>query len=723
MRSLAPDGIVEATAELTRTIVDGEQDDLALLCVLALFTCSAASELDDYRTCDIVLDTLLDRTAGPTHDDRLLRAILLQQRALRWRDSGRRHIESSEEALRLLDTLDVSRLSPLPADSRPGSSDTATLARVVAAVRDAAYSLIPASADEAPRFGTSSEQVERVHRMRADTLSKSLEQAYKRAFRPRTRTIGGAGAPDMFFAALQLELLGHRLVYRARKETALMRLLADPGSTLRAEGLDDTLRLLRHAGAQSELEATVERFREAGPLSALSRDARQILLRRNSVSLLGSAELRVLRGAAEVLTSVEARTALESVVEVIANGGPMHAPGRWRPMASRLGDAWRSAAVLANTAGVPGRVAEILLDATGFAGPADNETLDRSIGWALNDLDWAGVPSEVTARWASWLEGDRSSLPVTVGVVEALPGVGTTWANRPVDDLHSAAAYLNALVGGVDVRADGVGLAVDLLKDSLAAIREEAARGEYSLHDRSAADVAAAYIVHADATLLWQDLAAFMVDGRVQRMDRSPAFDRLARERPSLPGGVAGIFREHAETLLRDTSMVDVFEPGPALVPYPEALRFLVCYDLVDEMRAHASIARLAGSPDQSAREEAARTVATVAAVRTNAWLLAFALQLSHDPRAAVKAYAGRALALLAVDHEFEPVASERLVELLREDGMLVPLLILRALDRNRVPPTVAQEITRLVDAHPSRLVRVTAATLSTPQDTANPGS
>jgi hypothetical protein len=678
--------------------------------------------MDDYETCDSVLGALLARATAAAPADKLVMAALLQQRSLRLRDSGRPHAESSIEALRLLDDIALHACPEFKLSPGVSASYTDTLARIVTALRQAAWSLLPLSEyEEEPTLGIVpnwqdrvrepvAEQLLRVDRTRAATYANFLEGIYSQMFRSQAWTLGGRAEPDLFPAVLALELLGHVRVYQARKELALMRLV-QAEARLESVALGDALRLLRHSGAMTELDLAVERLRAAGPLSALSEDARQILLQRRERRLLRTVELRVLRAAAELMTEGEASGALEVVLNVITAGGPLDIPGQWQLEVIRLEAAWLTAAALANAAGEPGRVAELLLDAVLAPTPPD-ELWDRSIGRALRQLDWENVPEGATVSWGRWLRDGADSMPVTAEVVEALSGARPPERYGPVSNLDDVAKRLNASIRGEPLEPGVATDAASMTRQALSRIRESAAGGAYSFGGGVAADVAVALIVQADVGSLWADLAEFLTDGAVHWDDRSAAFERLAWERPPLPAAVAERFRRDAPKLVLAPAPIDL--SGKGFVPYPAALRFLACCELINEFDAFEFIARLAGSAEPSAREQAARTVAAVAAVRADTWLLALATQLSHDAEVAVKAHAGRALALLASARvELQAVASTRLVELLGEDGVLVPLLILREFGGEfSLPESVMGEIERLQVAHPSRLVRKQAALL-----------
>lgn len=141
----------------------------------------------------------------------------------------------------------------------------------------------------------------------------------------------------------------------------------------------------------------------------------------------------------------------------------------------------------------------------------------------------------------------------------------------------------------------------------------------------------------------------------------------------------------------------------------------------VNDADAYDATATLAAGASGTPRREAAVTLAALAAVRPRSELLALALSLSRDDDVEVRAHAGRALAVLAQPEEpLEPVAQRRLADLLAEDGLLAPLLVLRALigvPGGLQPVEVRNRVAGLAEQHPSRLIRKEATRLLAEQE------
>lgn len=716
---LDTDTIASGVGRLSSYLISGGASDLARGTALALMASSAAAELDDYPTCFRVLDVQINRvgdTKGP--DETLLRAALLQQRALRLQDAGQPHVEGALEAGKVALAITPERCSSFP--TGPGVSwvSLQTVEQMRDTLLEAAASLIPlgaserahaiglASRQEMTRGGVSALTV-RTARSKAEVYSKYVSRQFSTQYGRRSSTFGETSGPDLFRSVLAYELAGHAAVYGARKELALLRLVqAD------AEDVDlaDALRLLRHAAAKRELDLTLGRLRSAGPLSVLSRDARQILRTRTAPEMLRTVELRVLRQAADLLAPPEARVALDAVRAGLEAGGPPDLPGEWELLVLRKEVAWQAAVALANVCAAAAEVAELLLEEARQVTEYD-QLFDQALMRAAAEVEWAIVPQELHAAWEQLLN-DRSSegiLPATTEIVLARMGrsipaaISDTPVERVIHELNTA------IRGGKEI------VAVDAesrqqVREALVRIRSDASRGSYSFGGHSDADVAAGLIIYAGADDLWEEVTGFLLDPAVSRDDRTPAFERLARADLALPDDAVVRFRQHASQVLAGATS-DLFEAP--LTPYPAALRFLAAHQLIGATRAYDEVSILAGASGAEGRREAAITIGVLAQRGLSPELLALALSLSHDDTAEVRASCARALAVLASsDAPLATVAQRRLSELIEEDGVLVPSQVLRSLADLPTPLTepVALQVQDLSRQHPARSVRQDAS-------------
>lgn len=714
--SAGVDGLIERAFSPDRR-------DMARSTALILLACCAAAGMEEYEKCDSILSEMMKRT-DKSPSGRLAKAVLVQQRALRRRDAGVSYVEDIFEAARLLEELDTAKFPDFLMGPGANSTPAKTVKGIIYSMKRSAWSLTPPDYDTQLPFDSFPTRMSRLKMPLSDRLLRIstdraavYSQHVKREFNRRFGNPGNSGqaANDLFHEALAVELLAHADVYRARQELALLRLVQRvEGET--SENLQGTLRLLRQAGARKELELALEGFRSGGPLSALSWDARQILLRRASPQLLRVPELLVLKSAAEIMAEPEAEQALEAVLASINSGGPPNVAGASQHPVVRRGVAWQTAAALSNTCGKEGRVAALLLSEV-RSNQQPHELHDRNIAKTIGILTWEFVPDPIKVNWEDWLTSESNQgFDDTVEAIAIALGHPTDPAES-FAGLDEIAMRLNTTLGTGASRLEEfeVAEATRQLKQYLTDSRESAERGIFSFSSRSAAEISAALIQEYDPPQeLWSDLALFLTCDAVPRMERNLAFDRLARDKPNMPNEIREMFRATTDHLLDSVRADDLW--GDTIVPYPAALRFLISYDLLDDARIVSALASLNGSSNTQARRQAARTLAFLSSRETKSWLLPFALQMSHESDVPTKANAARFLSRAATSAgEFNEVATERLVELLaNEDGLLVPLFVMRELEGStELPPTVAQALVELAQGHPSWRVRKAASSFT----------
>ena len=718
--TLRPDSIAASVSTLAQRLRDGAAPDPAQAAAFALMTCCAAAELDDYGTCFAVLDAATHRLLDRDDDDgRLVRAAVLQQRALRLRDAGRPHVDTVVEAGRLALAVEASRCTAFATGPGVNWGSQETCEHIRAALIDAAAAAVPMEQEtaaleaglpdwQARMKAPPTVSAQRSTAMRAYAYAGYVREVFDRQYRTGARTIGGSQPSDLFHAALAHELLGHPEATRSRRELALLRLV-QPYADLAQDR--DVIRLLRQASARTDLDLVLRRFRTAGPLTALSADARQILSARTAApELLRSVELQVLQVAAELLAPAEARRGLDAVRAVLAAGGPGDLPGEWQLLLLRKEHAWRAAAALANACDAQTEAAELLLAEAGAA--AADELADRYVAGAVRVVEWGRVAPSATAAWAAWSAEHAAAFPATAETVRDALNLAEPAAEAD-GTLDAVVSGLNAAIRGTAAASALGPQASEAVRRSLTQVIAEAGREISQLGGLEPADVAAGMITVAGAADLWPELTDLLTDPAVRQAHKAGAFERLGRAaRLAVPDAQADAFRRAAGALLRPDP--DPFEPqSPS--PYPPALRFLAVNRLLPDPEVMDLIAALAGSHEPVARAEAARTVAAVAAASPRPELLVLALSLAHDDDVAARSHAGRALASLSsLSSPLAAVAERRLSDLLREDGLLAPTLLLGALAdvSGGLPPAVRKQVAALGTDHPSREVRAAAVTL-----------
>nr|WP_127891986.1 hypothetical protein [Streptomyces sp. S10(2018)] len=717
---LRPETVSEGAEGLIREAFSGHGDDTARSVALSLLASFAAAEMEEYDKCDSFLTRMIDMTDG-TASGKLARAALTQQRALRRRDAGSEYIQDVFDAASLLEDLEPAQFPPFAMGPGSNSTPEKAIESIIYALKRSTWSLTPHGYDTKRPFESFpsrmnrlkmplSERILRISTDRASVYSRHVRDGFTKHFTNSTSI--GRSTPDLFHQTLAVELLGHGDVYQARRELATLRLVqyAEGASV---SNLHVSIRLLRQAGATKELNSALERIRAAGPISALSRDARQIILRRSTHQRLRVPELAVLKAAAELMAPSEADKALEAVLASLAAGGPPNVAGASQHRIARLGMAWEAATALASSCRRGDEVAALLLREV-RGGRQHTELLDSNVAKSVRALPWDEIGSSIKAQWSNWLSSDDAqNFKDTAETVAIALELAITRTGE-LSGIENIAARLNIGLHNATARLSRpeVSEVVSQVSASLNETREDSARGLYSFGTRSVGDIAALLIIeypHADE--LWESLSAFLTSDAIPRIERTPAFNRLARQRPALPIATRELFLSAVDRLLEN--------PGPSLfyddpiTPYPAALRFMAAHRLIDDARVMNSLARLSGHADLQARREASRTLSYLRVRASESWILPFALQMSHESDISIKSNAARYLAHVATDTgPFTPVASARLAELLgKEDGLLVPLFALRELSgKAQLPHDVAQAIDSLCHDHPSRRVRATAS-------------
>lgn len=712
-KALTPGTVVEGLRDLRICIEGTEARDPARSAALTLVACCAAAELDDFEVCVELLDDQLDRVAGTrSSDGMLIRAALLQQKALRLRDGGRNHIDVTFEAAGALKDLEIAECSEFRTSPGVSWSSQTTLGQIRDSLRDSASTMVGSSFEfDVHQRGISTWQdrvrgpvtsmAVRSATTRAETYAKHVAAIFAQQY-SRQSSFGG-GSRDLFYSVLAFELLGHGAVYDSRKELALFRLTHSSYTLATA----DSLRLLRQAGAKTELEWVIRRLRSEGPLDVLSQDARQVLRMRATPERLRSVELQVLRAAAELFAPTEARIALTAALATLMSGGPSDLPGQWELPVLRREAAWVAAVALASVCGGTEEVARHLLREVAESTSQD-QLVDQALMQAISDIDWNAVDSSLREEWISTTQSKASILP---GVAELVHSrLDREVPQGAIDSsIDALIQTLNAAMRGGDLDRRAFTAEVPSIRERLSQIRIRASRGSHSMGGVNVADLATGMILVGEVEELWDDLTDFLLDSSVGHSDRTPAFERLALANHELPAAVASKFRAHADMLLSNPGLGFFESP---LIPYPAALRFLASHGLIDDAETFDKIAMLTGLAGDGGRREAARTAAVVSSRRPRPELLALTLPLTHDEDVEVRANAAVALAALGgSDSALAPLANRRLRELLDDDGVLVPVHVLRAMqDVNQgLSGEIRQQVNELASRHPARSVRLEA--------------
>ncbi|NIL90215.1 hypothetical protein RhoFasSB10_02536 [Rhodococcus fascians] len=708
---------------LVNLLEESREVDLARSTAYTIIACVSAAELDDYDVCESILTSMIDAIASDVPDSRVLLAALRQQRCLRRRDSGREFLSDAAAVESLLDTVDIDELPEFALNEGTGLTSADVLKEIMKALRQACWSNVPTAFSDDDEFNEVSKFPSWQDRLRAPrselllTVSRDISAEYSRWFDNKLEEVTGRDGlkfgdsdPDLFHATLRYELLGHSLVYQARKQVATFRLLgASAGSN--NPNYADCVRLLRHAGADNELQTLLRNLIRGGPTSALVADCRSIVRHRMSARLLRTAEMKVLVAGAEFLSPDDAYSALQGVLSAIRSHVLEQTPGRWQLDVKRNEEAWLAAASLANAAGVPGLVADELKESVKES--SQNELVDNMVAHVLRQLEWRKVPLETANSWSKGIRNGLKTGSNTSSAIDQMIGSDSLVKDHPGESLSDVADWLNwYLRNGKELPYRHTGQAMQICKSEIQLKREQAARGEHRIGSLDVGDITAVlYSLTGDSDLL-EVLLEFLFDSNVTRRDRSEGFDRLVRSRRDVPGTYIRHYQKRIAKLLATTN--DQFFERDQTTPYPAGLRFAFCSGMIDEEKAFNLVSQLTTNQMTLVRIEAANCIAAFAFHTQSSWIVAIAQQLSYDSDARTRAYAAKALvlsisALGSSDHM--TLGSTRLIELLKSDGVTVALAILGELNNELLQDvSIRAAIEALRQSNPSRRVREMAA-------------
>jgi hypothetical protein len=294
------------------------------------------------------------------------------------------------------------------------------------------------------------------------------------------------------------------------------------------------------------------------------------------------------------------------------------------------------------------------------------------------------------------------------------PDVGLLHKAKSESPIERGAALLNSYYRtNVRPSAEELSSVAGAVSARLQMTRDDAIRGRFTVGVTSAAEVAVGLAADAGISQLWPDIVGFLLDPRVSRRDKEAPLERLARAEQPLPMDVLRELGSGIETVLSARSIDPL---GTEVLPFPAALRFAATHELLSDEAVLAHVARLGGAYGVPGRVEAARTLALmVRSGRGPDWADALVLQLSHDGDPVVRGESGRCLAtLLRRGKRHRELVEQRVLQLLNEDGLVVPVLVLRGFQEFdgavRLSGEVLAYVRKLSTNHPARGVRLQAA-------------
>jgi len=515
-------------------------------------------------------------------------------------------------------------------------------------------------------------------------------------------------------ALLNAELAGSYGSARAhRVEVGKVRTLRPEGSASwrAAEGL----RLFRQAGAREPLDDLIRLLRSQGPLEPLISAGRSALRRTSRGLRPTRCDLAVLNGSADFFDSIELAEAF-SVARAFRDR-PRLALGEITFQTTLDETTWRVMSRVVPSSGCDDEAAQLLISS--ILGYPDG-ALDTQEGAAtalVRAVDWSLVRPATLRSWSQWASEQSGGVAAAVAraYLDSSQGAESARTMARPTGLDLAERLLREAAGGSPPAPDELRNVEKVCVEQLEAVRSSAAMGSYGFGGYSAADMACALIEVFDLQSLWSPLTAFLTDPAVGRHEKADALDRLASGRVTIPPAVRRTLSAATDSDLAgrdsDPFVRTTERPSEQL---PALVRLRARLGGLSTAERHASIAQLAGSHVPATRVEAVRSIETVLSDEgLRPVSVTLLLQLSYDRDPVVRSEAGRELAsMLRPGDGFETVITERLHEMLASDGLLVPLLVLRGLQRlESVPGEFRGSLDRLL-SHPARSVRIASQEL-----------
>jgi hypothetical protein len=665
--------------------------DLAKMTALTLVACALLADRDDVATCQrLISDALaLLTTTSPSAD--LCRALVLQQRALRSNDIGEPTEADLDEVRRLVDNIAFDSHPELALRQNVETSSSAALENILDALRSSAagFDLFA----RAPSMGYVEADLE------DDQLGQYrrwLDSLYRSALTRNARTDYGQ---DLYFENLRLEVLGHRDVYRSRKELAMMRTVGFM-PTLPSPVAADALRLFRLAGADTELRQLVDELTFAGPVGPLLAEGLGIGSQRTSDRSLRTSEMIVLAAAAEVMPPTQAFHALTRVLSVIRRGGPTTAPLHWHAEFSKDEEAWVAAGALAGAAGTAGMILAQELLAYATPDRLADISYDTVIARIVHTIDWRDITEGLRARWQTLLSTQVREHPQSP-TATALQNVLKLGPDEPTEgeqaSLSDLAESINHYLRNNQSIPDPVYSATKrVVLASLATTAKEASGGTFARRVIRSAEVAAVLLTQSADDDIWAGLLEFLINPLVARSEKSRAFDILTRERPNLNSLLQARYADPLIALIDQPDPWD-FDDSHRAPVFVAALNFVFAYGMLSDEVVADRLGALASSPDVQSRRDAGRSLSLLAMKSVGDWMLPKVYALSGDSDPTVRVTVAHALGEICRRRDVVGnMAVERLTELLRSGGVFVPL---QTLNQLTTATLTAPQIDRVVRA------------------------
>lgn len=623
-------------------------------------------------------------------------------RAVLWTHSGIRFAEAGEYEAALKATRAVRELGRSQTTERGPWLKTM---KAVAGNNELLFSG-PPSLHTKRRKTARVAMVESIDDYLSEGLAAFVDGQFEEKLRdPYTRTITwGAQDPaeqPLTAALLRAELVADwSLLRRVRRVLGRFELVTRLRGDRSPSG---ALHHLRRAGDEKGLAQGARAVFRMGPVSAL-RDVITALRPLELSRILKTGQLPLIREGADLLQPREADSLAHQFAhepELLFELGP---PGM------------QTVARVCRVASGRGQTATALgLRALADRAPDHALSMLAPSGAAIN---WQVVTKQARTAWVDYVQthistpGDQRFLAeaVSVGLATSDAGVIKPMLRKAFDEREDLDATLLLLQAEIPLDPPLRRRLIKIAVEAVQRVQRDAAEGRFGLGRVAPAHVLAVLLRRQRSSSAWRVLVDFLLDERVAGDDKGAALDLLADGGTRIPHESRGRLRSSVRELR--SADVQLFRESPVGPAVRLALR-LGAFPRADALSA---VLRLADSPDLSERVQAGQTLVAAYSRLHPAALATLALSLSEDGNHEVRAVAGRSLAALPPfqDQSLRQLVTERLRELMREVGVVVPRGVLLGLARARhvghpTNRSLLEDARSLGKAHPAYSVRSAA--------------
>ncbi|MCO5995768.1 hypothetical protein [Actinoallomurus rhizosphaericola] len=512
---------------------------------------------------------------------------------------------------------------------------------------------------------------------------------------------------------LSAELSGDISGVRDNRATLgqLLFLHARPDSEDYGEQLAEALHVIFRSGAKDSLQSALRWIRAQGPNRSIAELARKIINRSSFPEKVSGCDLAVIAAAAEFLAPEELVRAVQGALNYAEHEEVSGLSGtRVLPWA-REDEAWRTIRKFVGHPEVDSVVGSDLHQLLASAHTID-QPLNYAVAEVVQAINWRSMPAALKDSLAQWAHNNHQGenlLPIAEALVIAIQGpvVAKQSLPRP-SGLELASRLIIEHSQGLKANRSELREAVEACKDAIASIRNSAANGVYSVGAYDPGELAVLVAHQFDVESLWGPIVDLLLDQSVSPRDKIAALDRISQTVPRLPVPDFARLRLGWQNVINLSDRQSVIYPAPAPV-LPAAVRAGAALSLMSPEEILSAVTELSGLNRFDAKIEAVRCIEVILSRSPQqSWEGVLLLQLSHDDSPAVRAEAGRVLARVVSRPSVSPAVIKRLVELVKSDGLLIPILALRGLSQiaETLPVDIQQAVEEVSNQHAALAIR-----------------